>query len=73
MDNATGNNGMKLWVVNSTQDSMNECVSKTTPFSSQTEFKKKKKSPELYLLWTLITRSLRNISKKTQHSTNMLC
>lgn len=57
---------MKLWVVNSTQDSMNECISKTTAFLSHTELKKKKtnkKRQDLYLLWTLIPRRLTNISK----------
>ena len=39
MDNSTGHNRMKLWVLNSTQDSMNEYISKTTAFLSHTELK----------------------------------
>lgn len=41
---------MKLWVVNSTQDSMNECISKTTAFLSHTELKKKNKQKKTRLV-----------------------
>lgn len=44
MDNSKGHKRMKLWAVNSTQDNMNESISKATYFSSHTELKKKTKN-----------------------------
>lgn len=64
MDNSAHHNRTMLWVVNSVQGGINDCISKTKLHLQTTlnfkKIKKEIKRPDLYLFWSLIPRSLKS-------------